>query len=178
MRSLPRPLSEFSSSAIWIDNSRVGARISACGLSSPGSLHWMIGMPNAAVLPVPVCACPIRSFSPDRSFGMVRAWIGEGVSNPLARNASRISSDTPRLRNCSRSLINAFRAVCCCVKQPLCIRRETPCGVRNQADQLSSGSARDRQQSCSAERSITPELPAEAINIHPLRPDCKGGFRI
>ncbi|MPN18893.1 hypothetical protein SDC9_166258 [bioreactor metagenome] len=105
MRSLPRPLSEFSSSAIWMESSRVGARTNACGRVSPGSHSSMIGMPNAAVLPVPVWACPIRSFSPERSFGMVSSWIGDGVSNPFARNASRIGSEIPRLRKFSRSLI-------------------------------------------------------------------------
>ena len=33
----------------------------------------MTGMPNAAVLPVPVCAWPIRSTAPSRSLGIVRA---------------------------------------------------------------------------------------------------------
>ena len=39
------------------------------------------GRAKAAVLPVPVCACPIRSRPASRS-GIARAWIGVGASKP------------------------------------------------------------------------------------------------
>ena len=34
---------------------------------------------NAAVFPVPVCACPIISF-PDNTTGIASAWIGDGLT--------------------------------------------------------------------------------------------------
>src|SRR2546426_619873 len=60
-------------------SSRVGTRISArsaCPLSPPAS-RWRIGSMNAAVLPVPVWAEPIRS-RPARASGIASCWIGVG----------------------------------------------------------------------------------------------------
>ena len=39
------------------------------------------GMRKARVLPVPVCAMPMRSL-PERRYGHACAWIGEGRSKP------------------------------------------------------------------------------------------------
>ncbi len=45
----------------WMQSSRVGVSTSACTSCSEGSTNWTMGRPNAAVLPVPVCAWPITS---------------------------------------------------------------------------------------------------------------------
>ena len=45
-----------------------------------------IGIANAAVLPVPVCASPTTS-EPAIIAGMVAAWIAEGVSYPTSPTA-------------------------------------------------------------------------------------------
>jgi hypothetical protein len=68
-------------------SSRVGVRISArIGMRPRASRtaglaisRCSIGSVKPAVLPVPVCAPPIRS-APDRMVGMACAWIGVGVS--------------------------------------------------------------------------------------------------
>ncbi len=43
-------------------------------------------MPKAAVLPVPVCACPMTSL-PSRSGGMESACMGVGSSKPISETA-------------------------------------------------------------------------------------------
>ena len=63
----------------WMQSSRVGVRISACVSGSSGSTKSIIGSPNAAVLPVPVCAWPITS-RPWSNSGMACSWMGLGVS--------------------------------------------------------------------------------------------------
>ena len=50
-----------SACVTWMHSSRVGVRTSACTSGSLGSMYSMIGRPNAAVLPEPVCACPMTS---------------------------------------------------------------------------------------------------------------------
>src|SRR2546427_4575655 len=73
-------------SAIWSASSRVGASTSARG-PEPGRpsarapapvSRSIVGIANAAVLPVPVWAQPMRS-APSRIGGIARAWIGVGV---------------------------------------------------------------------------------------------------
>ena len=64
-----------SSPAVCIASSRVGHSTSACTVLSAGSSFSMSGMPNAAVLPVPVCAWPMMSF-PSSMGGMDAACIG------------------------------------------------------------------------------------------------------
>ena len=49
------------SSVTCTHSSRVGVSTSACTCALHGSIFSTIGMPNAAVLPVPVCAWPMRS---------------------------------------------------------------------------------------------------------------------
>ena len=51
----------FKSLAICTPNSRVGAIINACVDRLSKSILFKIGRPNAAVLPVPVCARPTKS---------------------------------------------------------------------------------------------------------------------
>ena len=60
-----------SSSPIWIDSSQVGANTSAWVCRSDSSMPSISGMPNAAVLPVPVCAWPITS-RPSSNSGITR----------------------------------------------------------------------------------------------------------
>ncbi len=60
-------------------SSRVGASTSACGVFWVVSSRSRIGSANAAVLPVPVWARPITS-RPSSRWGIVWAWIAEGVS--------------------------------------------------------------------------------------------------
>ncbi len=71
--------SVWKASATWIASSRVGASTSACGALWRMSMRARIGSAKAAVLPVPVCACPSTSRLAISS-GMVAAWIGDGVS--------------------------------------------------------------------------------------------------
>jgi hypothetical protein len=56
----------------------------------PVSKRWIIGNANAAVLPVPVCAKPIKSF-PESTGGILWIWIGVGIlyPNPLILSKMR-----------------------------------------------------------------------------------------
>ena len=67
-----------SACVTWMQSSRVGVSTSAWTLGSLGSAYSTMGRPNAAVLPVPVCAWPITS-RPSRSGGMACSWIGVGL---------------------------------------------------------------------------------------------------
>ena len=68
----------ISSVTCW-HSSRVGVRTRAWTDLSDGSTCSTIGMPKAAVLPVPVCAWPMKS-PPARNGGMARAWTSVGVT--------------------------------------------------------------------------------------------------
>src|SRR2546423_5958293 len=57
-----------------------------------------IGKANAAVLPVPVWAVPIKSF-PERTIGKARSWIGVGSVNPIAWVPRTTSLDRPKSLN-------------------------------------------------------------------------------
>ena len=81
------------SSSTWTHSSRVGVRTSAWTWELDGSIFSTIGMPKAAVLPVPVCAWPMRS-SPRRSGGMARAWTSVGVTKPIDSMARAIVAGT------------------------------------------------------------------------------------
>jgi len=59
----------WKASATWIASSRVGVNTSACGIFLARSSRASSGSAKAAVLPVPVCASPSRSF-PARKRGM------------------------------------------------------------------------------------------------------------
>ncbi|CPY62609.1 Uncharacterised protein [Mycobacteroides abscessus] len=54
------------------------------------SIFDRIGIANAAVFPVPVCARPTTS-EPANSGGMVAAWMAEGVSYPTSDTARSTS---------------------------------------------------------------------------------------
>jgi hypothetical protein len=56
-----------------------------------------IGIPKANVLPVPVLACPIRSW-PSRAIGRVSAWMGNVVVMPRASSATQMGSAMPKSR--------------------------------------------------------------------------------
>ena len=62
-----------------MQSSRVGVSTSACTSETSGSMYSAIGSPNAAVLPVPVCAWPITSL-PSSTDGIACSWIGLGDS--------------------------------------------------------------------------------------------------
>ena len=80
-------------------SSRVGARISARVENGRARRRlatrcWIIGSAKAAVLPVPVCAMPSRSWPASRC-GMAPAWIGEGVVKFCAARARSEGSASP-----------------------------------------------------------------------------------
>jgi len=65
----------FISSATCKANSLVGVKTIAC-ICSKFSKFSIIGKEKAAVLPVPVCACPIMSLSFFKRAGIVNLCIG------------------------------------------------------------------------------------------------------
>ena len=77
------------SSATWIASSLVGERIMTCVFLLSGSTFSSIGIPNAAVFPLPVCAWPITSL-PLNTTGIACAWIGDASSNPISLIPRRI----------------------------------------------------------------------------------------
>ena len=74
---------ELNSSVTWMANSLVGTKINAWIFLSWGITFSIIGIPKAAVLPVPVWALPIRSFLLFNKNGIVLDWIGVGSSKPF-----------------------------------------------------------------------------------------------
>ena len=110
MTSLLYLLKESNSSVTCNASSRVGTRINPCTGPFFGVSRSRTGSPNAAVLPVPVCACAIISLclSSSNKTGMVSFWIGEGVSKPLALIAGRVFSPSPSAVNSSNCVIKSF----------------------------------------------------------------------
>jgi hypothetical protein len=99
-----------SSSATWLASSRVGVRTSAWIWRLSGLIFSMIGMPKAAVLPVPVCAWPTTS-RPEATVGIVWAWMGDGSSKPISAMAARIfllSGMSPKKPDSVLCFKNAF----------------------------------------------------------------------
>src|SRR5690625_6698951 len=82
-------------SATCMASSRVGASTRPWTSRTDGSTAASSGSPNAAVLPVPVCATPITS-RPSSSEGIACSWIGEGEVNPSASTALRSASGRSR----------------------------------------------------------------------------------
>src|SRR5688572_18442349 len=74
--------------------------MSAYGRSrtASGANAWSSGSANAAVLPVPVAACPSTS-RPASIGGMARRWMGVGSSYPSSASAARSSARRPRPLN-------------------------------------------------------------------------------
>jgi len=56
-------------------------------------------MPKAAVLPVPVAACPMMFFSPLSKRGIIFSWIRDGVTNHFLINAVNVVS---QIHNCAK----------------------------------------------------------------------------
>src|SRR5699024_5430314 len=86
---------EEMASATCMASSRVGASTRPWTSRTDGSTAASSGSPNAAVLPVPVCATPITS-RPSSNEGIACSWIGEGEVNPSASTALRSASGRAR----------------------------------------------------------------------------------
>ena len=85
-----------ASARIWATSSRVGATTRARGPRGAwAGLFWSsrakIVIRKAAVLPVPVWACPATS-RPARAIGRVLAWIGVAKTKPASAMPQRTSS--------------------------------------------------------------------------------------
>ena len=89
-------------SATCIASSRVGTSTRPRGRPDDGrgapASRWIIGSANAAVLPVPVPAWPIRS-RPVSSSGIASRWMGVGSSYPRAVTALTSASPRPSASN-------------------------------------------------------------------------------
>ena len=72
----------------------------------------MSGIPNAAVLPDPVSACPMTFFSPFNRSGITCAWIGDGSINHFLVNAWSVLSDNQRSVNVVIGLISLLVKDC------------------------------------------------------------------
>src|SRR5512146_175256 len=74
---------------------------------------WYRATRNAAVLPVPVCACPATS-RPESAIGSVWAWIGVQCVKPASRMPCRTGGTRPRLSKVGEcgSVIN--KGLYCC----------------------------------------------------------------
>ena len=66
-------------------------RSKVCGFLTSGLIFCNIGIEYAAVLPVPVCACPITSI-PSNTAGMACVCIGDVSSKPISSTALKILS--------------------------------------------------------------------------------------
>src|SRR5258705_2395122 len=65
---------------------------------------------NAAVLPVPVWAVPIKSF-PARTIGNARSWIAVGSTNPIACVPRTTSGKNPkRLNDTARETLKELQS--------------------------------------------------------------------
>ena len=86
------------SSPTWIASSRVGQSTSADGLRRPDGIRSSIGMPNAAVFPVPVFERTMTSL-PAKIGPNVAAWTGVGVTYPRSATPRRTGSESFRSSN-------------------------------------------------------------------------------
>ena len=80
-------------------SSRVGESINACGADIEVSVRCKTGKPNAAVLPVPVCANATTSPSTLSKWGITLSCTGMGRSKPNSAIARNKSSLTPNSSN-------------------------------------------------------------------------------
>jgi len=110
------------SSAACIASSLVGHSTTACKCLFAGSTCCKSGIPNAAVLPVPVCACPIISF-PSSITGIAAFWIGDIYSNPISETALNIFSSRPESSylTFSSSTLTVFFSKSLLIKTPISI---------------------------------------------------------
>ena len=87
------------STTLWSASAPDRQSISDWGTLFFTSICWSRGRPNAAVLPVPVCARATTSlFSPKR-YGITSSCTGMGFSYPISSIALRISGETPSSSN-------------------------------------------------------------------------------
>ena len=73
----------------------MGASTTACTTSRAASTFSTIGIPKAAVLPVPVRDCTTRSL-PASASGIASSWTGVGDSYPFASRLPRVSGERER----------------------------------------------------------------------------------
>ncbi|CFN63331.1 Uncharacterised protein [Bordetella pertussis] len=102
-----RRASRRSSWATWSASSRVGQSTSACGARRLTSRFCSTPRPNAAVLPLPVLACAIRS-RPSRMSGRLCAWIGVICSKP---RPCRLSSKAGRRGREEKDVLVTIRRI-------------------------------------------------------------------
>ena len=86
-------MNKFNSFTICIHNSLVGQTTKAWGNLSAVLINCNNGKPNAAVLPVPVCANPIKSFVPLIKTGIERSWISVACVYPNSVTAFTLSGN-------------------------------------------------------------------------------------
>src|SRR5207247_8309020 len=79
-----------NSRVTWSASSRVGTTTRACGLFNAASTFSRMGIANAAVLPVPVCAWANRSRPAGRT-GIARVCTGVGAKKPSSSMAREMS---------------------------------------------------------------------------------------
>ena len=99
------------SSVICTASSLVGATISPC-MPPPAFMSWSIDIEYAAVLPVPVCACPTTSLPVSRT-GIAASCIGNVLAKPRSRIASSSSCFIPSSSNCAIVLHSAMTETHC-----------------------------------------------------------------
>ena len=85
------------SSVICMVSSRVGASTSPC-TPPPRLMFCSIDIPNAAVLPEPVCAWPTTSL-PESNTGMAASCMGNVSSKPILTRAFNMGASTPNDSN-------------------------------------------------------------------------------
>src|SRR5215472_2863502 len=68
-----------------------------------------MGSAKAAVLPVPVCAVPIKSFLA-RIIGNARSWIGVGSANPIACVPRTTSGESSKSLNDTIGKLGGFQS--------------------------------------------------------------------
>ena len=99
------------SSVICTASSLVGATISPW-MPPPAFMSWSIDIEYAAVLPVPVCACPTTSL-PVSSTGIAASCIGNVSAKPKSRIASSSSCFIPSSSNFAIVLHSAMTETHC-----------------------------------------------------------------
>jgi hypothetical protein len=87
-----------------IANSLVGTIIRAW-IGPFGLILFIRGRENAAVFPVPVCACPITSL-PFKISGIQYSWIGKGLSIPISLTA--LTRDVFRPNSSNDTIFNSY----------------------------------------------------------------------
>ena len=101
----------MNSCVTCIASSLVGTSTSACiDLLLLFLIFVSSGSANAAVLPVPVCACPMTSL-PCMISGIAASCIGKGCSNLFSVSAFRTLSSSPRSLNVVAACADSSTAI-------------------------------------------------------------------